>query len=444
MTTTEHGPNIEESQPEHARAAAPAAPAAPAEAPEELAAIHDFGAKLRQPSLIGRLKDYVRWQVALRDAKAQGKDIPEALATLDDVPISINLDLTTACNFACDHCVDMDILNTGVRYDHDRLMDSLSNLARRGLKSVIVIGGGEPTVYPKFPEVVRAMKALGLRLGFVTNGTGMDKILEVADVLDGSDWVRLSLDSGSDRTFQAMHLPKRAITLDEICEGIPPIKAVNKVTPIGFSFIIVWKDCEANDKAIVENVHEMYAAAERARKYGFDYISFKPFLVRADENNAEIVDIATGGTRVTDVMGAIRQQLDLAKQLETDRFKVVESTNLRVLANNSFRNYTRQPGQCHMQLFRQVLSPLGLFNCPVYRHVDQARIGDKHAYATNADVAETQASTAKLIGRFDAAHECREVTCLYNSANWFIEDLIKNPEKLDDLLPAEERNDFFL
>jgi excinuclease UvrABC ATPase subunit len=63
---------------------------------------------------------------------------------------------------------------------------------------------------------------------------------------------------------------------------------------------------------------------------------------------------------------------------------------------------------------------------------------------TATEVAETQASTAKIIGRFDASHECREVTCLYNSANWFIEDLIKNPAKLDDLLPAEERNDFFL
>jgi organic radical activating enzyme len=433
MSSTEQGLPMEEQQPQ-----------APTEAPAELAAIHDFGAKLRQPSLIGRLKDYVRWQVAVRDAKAKGGDIPDALATLDDVPVSINLDLTTACNYACDHCVDMDILNTGIRYDHDRLMDSLANLARKGLKSVIVIGGGEPTVYPKFPEVMRAMKALGLRLGVVTNGTGMDKILEVADVLDEHDWVRLSLDSGTDPTFQAMHNPKKSITLDQICEGIPPIKAAGCKTPIGFSYIIVWKDCEANDKTIVENVHEMHAAAERARKYGFDYISFKPFLVRADENNAEIVDIAADGSRVTDVMGAIRQQLDLSKQLETDTFKVVESTNLRVLANNSFRNYTKQPGQCHMQLFRQVLSPLGLFNCPVYRHVDQAKIGDKHAYATTGSVAETQKGTAEIIGRFDASHECREVTCLYNSANWFIEDLIKNPEKLDDLLPAEERNDFFL
>jgi hypothetical protein len=97
-----------------------------------------------------------------------------------------------------------------------------------------------------------------------------------------------------------------------------------------------------------------------------------------------------------------------------------------------------------MQLFRQVLSPHGLFNCPVYRHVEKARIGDKHAWADEAAAAASQEGTAKLIQSFDAAHECREVTCLYNNANWFIEDLIRHPEKLDELLPVEEREDWFL
>lgn len=420
-----------------------AAAAAPASR-TELAAIHDFAAKLRQPSLIERLKGYVRWQAEVRAAQAAGRPVAELMAGLRDVPISINLDLTTACNYACDHCVDFEILNTGVRYDHDKLMASLAQLAARGLKSVIVIGGGEPTTYPKFEEAVAHMKDLGLRVGIVTNGTGMAKIREVAQRLDRRDWVRLSLDAGTDETFQRMHKPRKPISLDEICAGIPPVKDRNRVTQIGFSFIIVWKGCTANDATIVENVHEMHLAAERAREWGFDYISFKPFLVRAEENNAEVVGIDGQPGHVVDVMGAIRQQLEWARRFETPAFRVVESTNLRVLANNSWRSYARQPQQCHMQLFRQVLSPLGLFNCPVYRHVDQAKIGGKHAWADDASVAATQEGTARLIQGFDASHECREVTCLYNHANWFVEDLIRHPEKLDELLPAEEREDWFL
>ena len=325
-------------------------------------------------------------------------------------------------------------------------MASLENLAARGLKSVIVIGGGEPTTYPKFGEVMRAMKALGLRLGVVTNGTGMAKIAEIADCLAPQDWVRLSLDSGSDETFQAMHKPRKPVTLDEICAGVAPAKAVNPRFKVGFSYIITWKGCEANDAKIVENLHEMTLAARRARDAGFDYISFKPFLVRAEENNAEIVDLAQQAhqARVAEVMAAIRGQLAQARQLETDAFRVIESTNLRVFLDGSFRDYVQQPQQCHMQLFRQVLSPLGLYNCPVYRHVPQARIGDRHAWSTPESVAATQAATARITQTFDASHECREVTCLYNHVNWFVEDLIRNPAKLDEIVPAEESEDWFL
>jgi hypothetical protein len=143
-------------------------------------------------------------------------------------------------------------------------------------------------------------------------------------------------------------------------------------------------------------------------------------------------------------MVEIRKQVDLAKKLETDSFKVLESTNLKVLENGTYQNYTNQPKNCHMQFFRQVVSPLGIFNCPVYRHVPQAKIGEKHAYADLASLQTSQRSTLKLIETFDAKSECKEVTCLYNHVNWFLEDLIAHPEKLDRLEPSPERDDFFL
>src|SRR5690606_11681219 len=124
--------------------------------------------------------------------------------------------------------------------------------------------------------------------------------------------------------------------------------------------------------------------------------------------------------------------------------RVIESTNLKVLENGTYRNYTDQPKSCHMQFFRQVLSPLGLFNCPVYRHVPQAQIGEKHAYATAEELRQTQHATLRLIERFDAREECKEVSCRYTHVNWFTEDLIETPAKLDALEPAEDRKDYFL
>jgi len=412
----------------------------------ELTPIHDFAAKLIQPEILPRVKEYVRWHAALRRTGFdEGPAVVDSVKIPEFAPVSINLDLTTACNFACDHCVDMKILNKPFRFDHENLLESLKLMADRGLKSVIVIGGGEPTTYRYFGETIRFMKDLGLQISIVSNGSGMKRIAEIADCLGACDWVRLSLDSGTDPTFQAMHKPRKKITLEEICEAVPGIKAVNRSFPIGFSFIITWKGATIHDANIVENLHEIVPAAELARRNAFDYIALKPFLTRAEANNAEIVDLKETDRHFNDVIARIRVEVDRAKRLETDSFKVYETTNLKVLENRSYRSYTRQPHQCHMQFFRQVLSPLGMYNCPVYRNQPHGKIGAKEAYAGSENFEETRGNTGALIRSFNATEQCNEVTCLYNHVNWWIEDLINHPEKLDRLeAKAQPVPDFFL
>ncbi|MCA9001216.1 MAG: radical SAM protein, partial [Planctomycetes bacterium] len=108
-------------------------------------AIHDFSAKLRQPDVVDHLREYVDWRKAVGRARESGQPEPSAP---NRAPISINLDLTVACNYRCTHCIDWDILNTGHRLADANLRESLAWMARHGLRSVILIGGGEPTLYP--------------------------------------------------------------------------------------------------------------------------------------------------------------------------------------------------------------------------------------------------------------------------------------------------------
>ncbi len=413
----------------------------------ELSPLHDFMGKLLQPQTRENLKEYVRWQASWRQGYAADTiTFEQALqGAPEQAPVSINLDVTTACNYRCDHCVDMDILNKNINYDHELLKDSLTHMVENGLRSVIIIGGGEPTAYKGFEDIVRHLKAMNTQIGVVTNGSMMKKIEAVADVLQDQDWVRLSLDSGTNETFRAMHKPgSKKCTLEWICAHIPPIKKLNPSFMIGFSFIIVWKDCETNDMEIIENIDEMVTAAQLAKQHQFDYISYKPFLTRSKQNNAEVVGIDKKQEHVASTMTRIRNAIHQAMALEDERFAVVESTNLRVLENGTYMDYSKQPHNCHMQYFRQVLSPLGVFNCPVYRHVPQALLGGKHAYATQQGLQATQRNTLRLIETFDAAEECKDVTCLYNHANWFIEDLINHPEKLDLLDSSFDRGDYFL
>ena len=97
-----------------------------------------------------------------------------------------------------------------------------------------------------------------------------------------------------------------------------------------------------------------------------------------------------------------------------------------------------------MQALRQVLTPTGLYNCPAHRGVEKARISGPGAYSSDVTSAETGRQLLRILDDFDASTECREVTCLYNSVNWWLEKLIADPSIDLEAEIGDERNDYFL
>jgi len=403
--------------------------------------IHDFTGKLRQPAVAPQLGTYVEWRRAVARARAEG--LPEPSAP-ELAPISINLDLTTACNYRCTHCIDWDILNTKHKYREEELRSSLELMAQRGLRSVILIGGGEPTLFPRFANFVKFLKDLELQVAIVSNGSRGQLLLDAAEHMDERDWIRLSLDTGSNELFKAMHLPTNPKNdLDEICSWIPKIKERNPGVRVGFSYIIVWGGATRDDEKIHENIHEIVMGAERAKAAQFDYIAFKPVLER-QEDGAEVMDPSKSETELERSVKRIRAEVDRAKELADDRFEVYESINLRVLEEGTWREFTRQPHTCHMQALRQVLTPTGLYNCPAHRGVEKALISGPTAYRSAEDAVETGDGLLRILNDFDASHECREVTCLYNGVNWWLEKMIDDPTVDLEAEIGDERLDYFL
>ncbi|WP_165959051.1 radical SAM protein [Actinomadura sp. KC345] len=376
---------------------------------------HDFVAKLRQPHIADHVDDVVA-ALANDDAGFPG-----------GAPISINLDLTTACNYRCDHCIDYEILNSGPGYDQGVVLSSLVSMTLAGLRSVILIGGGEPTVHPHFANVVEAIKMLGLQCAIVSNGGRPEKLRRVATLLTGGDWVRLSLDAGTDETFQAMHQPVRPVRLEEICESVREAKKDNPAARWGFSFIVSWSGLSGpNERPLETNVHEIAAAAALAKDSGFDYISFKPMLQR-DAEGAETIAWPPGvdGERLR---AELTHQLEKAGALRASTFQVLESLNLDAAAKGADSHLRDQPSRCAMHFFRQVLTPTGVYGCAAYRGDPKDRLGEADAYAGVRPTLATGARTHAHVEAFDAAHECRNITCIYNSANRWVDSLRETGE----------------
>ncbi len=397
---------------------------------------HDFSSKLRQDATLQRLKEYLQWQ---RNCGVPVLD--EGLPIFS--PISINLDLTSACNFSCPFCVDSKLINAGKSLNLEEVKKTIHTLHTHGLLSVILIGGGEPTLHKDFGEIVRYIKSKRLQIGIVTNGSRLEKIEAVAGELKEKDWIRISIDAAGEEVFKDLHLPKTQVTLKRILENAKRVKEKNPVVSLGYSFVVVWEGVEINGKRLHPNMDEMARSVERAGEFSFDYVSFKPCLVRFSESQRETLLKNVGKTKEEEIIREIKEGLQEAKCFAGDRVKILESSNLKAMLNQETDRIKRQPKRCHMQFFRTVVTPFGIFHCPAFRGVKEAKIGEPDGYLSEIKFKESLKRTAKSILTFDAEEECKDVGCFYNRTNWWLEEFIRSKEDLCELEKVENDN-FFL
>lgn len=380
--------------------------------------IHNFSEKLLQKSIFPYLKAYL---------EKRGDNL---------APISINLDLVTACNFKCPHCIDGDIINTGKMLDFQYVKNLIGKWSKNGLKSVILIGGGEPTLYPYFEEAVKFLKALSLQVGIVSNGTKLEKIENICRLLGLKDWVRLSLDAGKEETFQKMHQPRVKIKLEEIMAQVKEIRKKNPKLQLGFSFLIIGDKKYVGKALLTNNIEEISLAAKIAKESGFNYLSLKPF-------------IEPEGNRKTSIspknLGEIKEQVQKAKKLENENFKIIESINLLCFYDKNLEKMMKkQPRTCHAQFFRGVVIPAGIFSCSLWRGFDSTKIGKTNEKIDSNYYESLYYNRKKIIQSFNAQKNCKEVSCLYAPLNCWIDELMNSPEKIKKLKSVDDFGDYFL
>jgi MoaA/NifB/PqqE/SkfB family radical SAM enzyme len=392
----------------------------------------DFSSKLRQESIIQRLREYISWQ------RNSAHRRPPHFG-----PISINLDLTSACNFSCPHCVDSRIINAGEYLRLDDIKRTIRVLHSHGLLSVILLGGGEPTLHRNFGEIVRYIKSRGLELGIVTNGSRLDKVARITEFLGEKDWIRISIDAAKEDTFRKSHWPKNNVTLSRILHGAREIKDSNPLVSLGYSFVIVWEGLYINGNELTRNTDEIAEAVKLAREYSFDFISFKPCLVRLEGSQKESLLDKVERNEEERILKEIKINLHKARDIVDDGIRILESVNLQAMMNKEVDQLKRQPKRCHMQFFRTVVTPSGIFHCPAFRGVEKAKIAESDGYVTESKFDQSLKSTARSILAFNAEDECNVVGCFYHHVNWWLEKFTNSNRDVADIEKVGDDN-FFL
>ena len=111
---------------------------------------------------------------------------------------SVNYHLWRPCNMRCEFCfatfqdIPTQILPKG-HLGREGCISVVESLARAGFEK-INFAGGEPTLCPWLPDLIRRASDLGMTTSIVTNGSRISA--EWIDVVNGSlDWAALSVDS---------------------------------------------------------------------------------------------------------------------------------------------------------------------------------------------------------------------------------------------------------
>ncbi len=108
-------------------------------------------------------------------------------------PIMAHISLINACNLTCSFCcfANRDLTE---RLPFEKVKQALDSFKKIGITGVEFTGGGEPTLHPKFPEIIKYAYDLGFAIGMNTNGKILGKKGRVdSDILKMFSWVRLGM-----------------------------------------------------------------------------------------------------------------------------------------------------------------------------------------------------------------------------------------------------------
>jgi len=218
-------------------------------------------------------------------AVARGENTP---------PITVEIDPSNRCNHACQWCFSA-LSHTGEYLGLECFERLVAELKHMGVQSVVLKGGGEPTIHPHFPDLIKSLQNNTLAVGLITNGTLLRPGSREA-IRNHVDWARVSLDAATPKTHQTIHGTK---DFQRIIDNVSWLAKHATRTLVGLNFVTEPR-----------NINEIHAFARMGRDLGVAYISLR-YVFDPNSSLSESVRLE------------MRDQVRSAKSLETDSFRVM-------------------------------------------------------------------------------------------------------------------------
>jgi GTP 3',8-cyclase len=220
----------------------------------------------------------------------------------DCYPIYIEIGLTNACNHRCMFCA-LDYLGYGGKFiDTDTLLKNIDEMAKKGVKSLMFAGEGEPLLHKDIGLFTKKAKEAGMDISITTNGVLLNES-KISECLPYLSWIRISIDAGTPENYAKIHGTNENDfhTLMDNLKKAVDFREKNKLdVVIGAQLLL-----------ITHNYNEVLLLAEKLKSIGVDNIQIKPYSHHPSSINDLSVKYDESDKLRTELM-----------KLNSDKFKV--------------------------------------------------------------------------------------------------------------------------
>lgn len=251
-------------------------------------------------------------------------------------PLTLEIDLTNACNHKCNFCFYADSLNKKVDTAVSRkvptaIVDRIEEVIREsselGTKGVSFSGGGEPTAHKDYSRISLYAHNVGLSVGLITNGSLMERHAD--SIASSHQWVRVSMAGGDEQSYRKV---QGVDDFNKVLNNIEMIRGKSSSLNVGIRMLVT-----------DENYRTVPNLINRIAGLKLNYLQLAPDQF---SKNLEFWERFLSSSVLKEATeGSSANGLDLL-------------TTSYVNNNNTFSNNS-QPIYCHAHFFQTVITAEG-------------------------------------------------------------------------------------
>lgn len=317
-------------------------------------------------------------------------------------PIEVEISPSGACNHRCVFCA-VDYIGYQPDFlDKDIILRDIARMSRKGLKSVICSGEGEPLLNKNMPDIANGIKACGVDVAMSSNGALFTKE-KAKECIGAFTWIRFSVASMEEESYDKIQRGKPG-DLEKVKENLTEAVGIKKdrklKTTLGVQCLL-----------LPDNMNQLPDMARECRKIGMDYLTVKPYSQHLHSENMFQIDY--------EAMLALEKEV---KQYETEGFAVYFRANAmkKMHQEKTYKQCLGLPFMTHIDAKGNVW--------PCVAHIGTKEFCYGNIYEQSFEEIWEGTRRQEILYRLnelDINKVCREA-CRLDEINRYLDDL-KNP-----------------